>query len=134
MGKESSKRSGMESLKNMKDITKNVYWERNIKTRRNSNIANQVIPKTTTDKFLHGAVTVRYNQITSSRPSVSAYFYGKSYNHNSDWPSTKLIVYISPATNGGYHYNYNGYSKSDTFSLRDVTDYCEYIQSEMENM
>ena len=93
MGKESSK-SSMESLKNMKDITKNVYWERNIKTRRNSNIANQVIPKTTTDKFLHGAVTVRYNHITSSNPSVSAYFYGKSYNHNSDWPSTKLIVYI----------------------------------------
>ena len=27
----------------MKDITENVYWERNIKTRRNSNIANQVI-------------------------------------------------------------------------------------------
>ena len=121
----------------MKDITKNVYWERNIKTRSNSNIANQVIPKTTTDRFPHGAVTVRYNQITSSRPSASAYFYGKSYNNGgvlSDWPSSKLIVYISPATNGGYHYNYNGYSRSDMFSLRDVTDYCEYIQSEMENM
>ena len=124
----------MGNLKNMKDITKNVYWERNIKTRRNTNIANQLIPKTTTDRFPHGAVTVRYNQITSSRPSASAYFYGKSYNHNSDWPSSKLIVYISPATYGGYQYNYNGYSKSDTFSLRDVTDYCEYIQSEMENM
>ena len=124
----------MVNLKNMKDITKNVYWERNIKTRRNPNIANQLIPETTTDRFPHGAVTVRYNQITSSRPSASAYFYGNYYNHNSDWPSTKLIVYISPATNGGYHYNYNGYSKSDTFSLRDVTDYCEYIQSEMENM
>ena len=121
----------------MKDITKNVYWERNIKTRRNPNIANQLIPKTTTDRFPHGAVTVRYNNITSTRPSVSAYFYGKSYNNGgvlSDWPSSKLIVYISPATNGGYHYNYNGYSKSDMFSLRDVTDYCEYIQSEMENM
>ena len=110
MGKESSK-SSMESLKNMKDITKNVYWERNIKTRRNSNIANQVIKKTTTDKFPHSAVTVRYNNITSTRPSVSAYFYGKSYNNGgvlSDWPSTKLIVYISPdSKNGGYHYNYN---------------------------
>ena len=51
MGKESSK-SSMESLKNMKDITENVYWQRNIKTRRNSNIANQVIPKTTTDKLI----------------------------------------------------------------------------------
>tara|TARA_R100000700_G_C3093803_1_gene93959 strand:- start:308 stop:673 length:366 start_codon:yes stop_codon:yes gene_type:complete len=121
----------------MKDISKNVYWERNIKTRRNPNIASQVISKTTTDNFPHGAVTVRYNQITSSRPSASVYFYGKSYNNGgvlSDWPSSKLIVYISPATNGGYHYNYNGYSKSDMFSLRDVTDYCEYIQSEMENM
>ena len=127
----------MGNLKNMKDITKNVYWERNIKTRCNPNIANQVIPKTTTDRFPHGAVTVRYNQITSSRPSASVYFYGKSYNNGgvlSDWPSSKLIVYISPATNGGYHYNYNGYSRSDMFSLRDVTDYCEYIQSEMENM
>ena len=79
----------------MKDITKNVYWERNIKTRRNPNIANQLIPKTTTDRFPHGAVTVRYNQITSSRPSASAYFYGKSYNNGgvlSDWPSSKLIV------------------------------------------
>ena len=58
----------MGNLKNMKDITKNVYWERNIKTRSNSNIANQVIPKTTTDRFPHGAVTVRYNNITSTRP------------------------------------------------------------------
>jgi len=127
----------MVNLKNMKDISKNVYWERNIKTRRNPNIASQVIPKTSTDNFPHGAVTVRYQHITSSRPSASVYFYGKSYNNGGvlrDWPTSKLIVYISPATNGGYHYNYNGYSKSDTFSLRDVTDYCEYIQSEMENM
>jgi hypothetical protein len=130
----------MVNSKNMKDISKNVYWERNIKTRRNPNIASQVIPKTSTDNFPHDAVTVRYNHITSKRPSTSVYFYGKTWkNAGVYWsgkpaPMSKLIVYISPATNGGYHYNYNGYSKSDTFSLRDVTDYCEYIQSEMENM
>jgi hypothetical protein len=96
----------MVNFKNMKDISKNVYWERNIKTRRNPNIASQVIPKTSTDNFPHGAVTVRYQHITSSRPSASVYFYGKSYNNGlRNWPSSKLIVYISPATNGGYHYN-----------------------------
>ena len=117
----------------MKDITKNVYWERNIKTRRNPNIANQLIPKTTTDRFPHGAVTVRYNNITSTRPSVSAYFYGKSSQYG--FASTKLIVYISPnSKKRGYHYSYNGEGSDDTFFLRDVADYCEYIQSEMENM
>ena len=78
MGKESSKTSRMVNSKNMKDITKNVYWERNIKTRNNANIANQVIKKTTTDRFPHGAVTELYNNITSTRPRFSAYFYVKS--------------------------------------------------------
>ena len=122
-------------FKKMKDITKNVYWEKNTKTRSNANIVGQIIPKTTTDRFPHDAVTVRYDRITSKSPSVGVYFYGKPYNHGgtlSAYPSSKLIVSITPdSKNRGYHYSYNGYTK---MPMREVADYCEYIESEMQNM
>jgi len=114
----------------MKDITKNVYWEKNIKTRSNANIVGQVIPKTTTDRFPHDAVTVRYDRITSKSPSVGVYFVNSKGIYGSFF--SKLIVGITPdSINGGYHYSYNGYTK---MPMREITDYCEYIQSEMENM
>tara|TARA_Y100000310_G_scaffold138759_1_gene137797 strand:- start:216 stop:590 length:375 start_codon:yes stop_codon:yes gene_type:complete len=124
----------MVNLKKMKDITKNVYWERNTKTRSNANIVGQVIPKTTTDSFPHDAVTVRYDRITSKSPSVGVYFYGATKantNYGWNYADGKLIVYMSPDANGGYNLSFNGYTKR---SLREITDYCEYIQSEMENM
>jgi hypothetical protein len=128
VGKESSKISGMGNLKKMKDITKNVYWERNTKTRNNANIVGQVIPKTTTDRFPHDAVTVRYDRITSKFPSVGVYFLHKRYGSF----YSKLIVSITPDKQlGGYTYSYNGYTK---MPMREITDYCEYIQSEMQNM
>ena len=79
MGQKSSKGSRgncfcMVNFKNMKDITKNVYWEKNTKTRSNANIVGQVIPKTTTDNFPYDAVTVRSDRITSKSPSVGVYF------------------------------------------------------------
>ena len=121
----------------MKDITKNVYWEKNTKTRSNANIVGQVIPKTTTDSFPHDAVTVRYDRITSKSPSVGVYFYGAlrtnqfNNHYNYQYPDGKLIVYMSPNGNGGYNLSFNGDTKR---SLREITDYCEYIQSEMANM
>ena len=118
----------MGNLKNMKDITKNVYWEKNTKTRSNANIVGQIIPKTTTDRFPYDAVTVRYSRISSKRPSVGVYFLHK--RHGSFF--SKLIVSITPdSINGGYHYSYNGYTK---MPMREITDYCEYIESEMANM
>ena len=122
----------------MKDITKNVYWEKNTKTRSNANIVGQVIPKTTTDNFPYDAVTVRYDRITSKSPSVGVYFYGalRTNQFNSklayySYPDGKLIVYMSPDGNGGYDLSFNGYTKRP---MREITDYCEYIQSEMANM
>jgi len=118
----------MGNLKNMKDITKNVYWEKNTKTRSNSNIVGQIIPKTTTDRFPYDAVTVRYSRISSKRPRVGVYFLHKRYGSI----FIKLIVSITPdSINGGYHYSYNGYTK---MPMREITDYCEYIESEMANM
>ena len=123
----------------MKNITKNVYWERNTKTRSNANIVGQVIPKTTTDNFPHDAVTVRYDRITSKSPSVGVYFYGstKTYtnqfnkNYTYQYADGKLIVYMSPDGNGGYNLSFNGCTSRP---MREITDYCEYIQSQMQNM
>ena len=116
----------------MKNITKNVYWERNSRTERNANIKNQIISKTTTGNFPHGAATVRCERTTSKFPSVGVYFYGKPFSNNPDYISNKLLVWMTPdSKHGGYYYKYKGNTK---ISMREIADYCEYIESEMENM
>ena len=124
----------MGNLKNMKDITKNVYWERNTKTRSNANIVGQVISKTTTDDFPRDAVTVRMSCITQKNPSISVYFYGATKtNTNYGWNYTdgKLIVFMTPVKGKATAYSFNGYTK---MPMREIADYCEYIESEMANM
>ena len=117
----------------MKDITKNVYWERNTKTRRNANIAGQVIPKTTTDNFPKDAVTVRMSCITKKNPSISVYFYGATKTKFGGWnyADGKLIVFMTPVKGKATAYSFNGYTK---MPMHEVADYCEYIESEMQNM
>ena len=126
-------------------ISKQVFWEKNQYVTHNSKIApEQIIAKTSTDKFPTDAVTVRFHSLKNK--VATAYFYGESetrnYGNNHTWtyPSSKLTVTF-PNTNPangrrawGYAYQgdlHNGMSREEV----DITlDYIEDVLSDFLNL
>lgn len=127
------------------NIAKKVYWEKNQYVTHNPKIApEQIITKTSTDKFPCDAITIRFHSL--KHKVTTAYFYGKSetrkYGNNHTWtyPSSKLTVTF-PNTNPsdgrrawGYTYQgdlHNGMSRQE---VDVILDYIEDVLSDFLNL
>ncbi len=127
------------------NIAKKVYWEKNQYITHNPKVApEQIITKTSTDKFPCDATTVRFHSIKHN--NATAYIYGKevtrNYGNNQTWtfPSSKLTVSfpnVNPS-NGrkpwGYLYQGNLHDGKSRQEVDVILDYIEDVLSDFLNL
>tara|TARA_R110000765_G_scaffold29222_2_gene69872 strand:- start:1490 stop:1948 length:459 start_codon:yes stop_codon:yes gene_type:complete len=122
------------------DIAKRVFWEKNQYVTHNPKIdAEQIISKTSTDKFPASATTIRFHSLKNK--VIGAYFYGKmesrNYGNNSwTYPSSKLTVTF-PNTNPSngrtpWGYSYQG-ELNNGMSRKEVDATLDYIEGVMKD-
>ena len=122
------------------DIAKRVFWEKNQYVTHNPKIdAEQIIDKTSTDKFPASATTIRFHSLKNK--VIGAYFYGKmetrshaQYSHPN--PSGKLIVTFpnTKPSNGRrpWGYSYQG-ELNNGMSRKEVDATLDYIEGDMQD-
>ena len=122
------------------DIAKRVFWEKNQYVTHNPKIdAEQIIDKTSTDKFPASATTIRFHSLKNK--VICAYFYGKmetrshaQYSHR--YPSGKLIVTFpnTKPSNGRrpWGYSYQG-ELNNGMSRKEVDATLDYIEGVMKD-
>ena len=122
------------------DIAKRVFWEKNQYVTHNPKIdAEQIIDKTSTDKFPASATTIRFHSLKNK--VIGAYFYGKmesrshaQYSHRD--PSGKLIVTFpnTKPSNGRrpWGYSYQG-ELNNGMSRKEVDATLDYIEGVMQD-
>ena len=98
-----------------------IFWEKNSRV-KGIVPQEQIINKTTTDKFPAEAVTIRMYNLNSKNPTATAYFYGKEAQYtgwggNYTMAETKLMVTFDKDKEG---YSFNCGAK--TFSLKDIKE------------
>lgn len=115
------------------NITDKIYWENNSRV-KNSRLINpsKIVPKSSTDKFPAGAITIRLRNMNSKELSGTAYFYGDVETHQ-DWQGnpyqvagSKLMVSIQNTNN---YVVFNGAIKDKSYSMQDLTDAINYCKS-----
>ena len=124
----------------LSDIAKRVFWEKNQYVTHNPKIdAEQIIDKTSTDKFPASATTIRFHSLKNK--VIGAYFYGKmetrshaQYSHPN--PSGKLIVTFpnTKPSNGRrpWGYSYQG-ELNNGMSRKEVDATLDYIEGVMQD-
>ena len=122
----------------MNNIIDKIYWETNSRV-KSSNLINpaKILPKSGTDKFPDGAITIRLRDMNSQNLNGTAYFYGKG-KMIKDWNGQpyrvadgKLMVSIFGNKDGIV---FNGNINSKSYSMQDITDvvnYCKDIISKL---
>jgi hypothetical protein len=105
-----------------------IFWEKNSRI-KGIVPQEQIIDKTSTDKFPCDAVTIRMHDLNSKNPVAIAYFHGKESQHigwggqNHSFAETKLIVNFNKETE---EYGFNGAIKS--FSLQDLKEVLDSVR------
>jgi len=104
-----------------------IFWEKNSRV-KGIVPPEQIINKTTTDKFPADAVTIRMYNVNDKNPTATAYFYGKEaqytgWNGNYSMAETKLMVTFNKDQEG---YSFNGGVKS--FSLQDIKEVLDSVR------
>jgi hypothetical protein len=105
-----------------------IFWEKNSRV-KGIVPQEQIINKTSTDKFPCDAVTIRMYNLNSKNPVATAYFYGKEAQGTSwgggnyTFPETKLMVTFDKDKEG---YSFNGGLKS--FSLQDLKEVLDSVR------
>jgi len=104
-----------------------IFWEKNNRV-KGIVPSEQIINKTTTDKFPADAVTIRMYNVNDKNPTATAYFYGKEaqyngWNGNYTMAETKLMVTFNKDQEG---YSFNGAVKS--FSLQDLKEVLDSVR------
>jgi hypothetical protein len=126
-------------------ISKQVFWEKNQYIGHNPKITpEQIIAKTSTDKFPCDATTVRFHSL--KHKVATAYFYGKSEtrkfgnNHTWTYPASKLTVTF-PNTNPsngrrawGYAYQGDLHNSMSRQEVDISLDYIEDVLSDFLNL
>jgi len=104
-----------------------IFWEKNNRV-KGIVPQEQIINKTSTDKFPCDAVTIRMYNLNSKNPTATAYFYGKeaqytNWGGNYTMAETKLMVTFDKNNQG---YSFNGAVKS--FSLQDLKEVLKSVR------
>ena len=122
----------------MNQIIDKIYWETNSRV-KSSNLINpsKIVPKSSTDKFPAGAITIRLRNMNSKDINGTAYFYGKAKTYK-DWQGqpyqvaeSKLMVSVYNSQDGIV---FNGAINNKSYSMQDLTDsinYCKEIISKL---
>jgi hypothetical protein len=119
----------------MKQIINKVRWEKNSFVRQHPDISpDNIVEKTSTDKFPANAATVRFQNMTNRIASV--YFYGeqktKSYNggYTHTYTDKKLKVFLPHKghNNRNNTYSFNG-ELPDNFSLEQMSVVLKYVSN-----
>ena len=110
-----------------------IFWEKNSRV-KGIVPPEQIINKTSTDKFPADAVTIRMYNVNSKNPTATAYFYGKeaqytSWNGNYTMAETKLMVTFDKDKEG---YSFNGGLKS--FSLQDLKEVLDSVRETLNKL
>ena len=122
----------------MNQIIDKIYWETNSRVKGSSLIdPSKILPKSSTDKFPAGAITIRLRNMNSKDINGTAYFYGKAETHK-DWSGqpyqvaeSKLMVSVF---NGQEGIVFNGAINNKTYSMQDLTDainHCKEVISKL---
>jgi len=105
-----------------------IFWEKNSRI-KGVVPPEQIIDKTSTDKFPCDAVTIRMYNLNGENPTTTAYFYGKEAQGTSwggstwSFPETKLMVTFDKDKEG---YSFNGGLKS--YSLQDLKEVLDSVR------
>ena len=122
----------------MNPVIDKIYWENNSRV-KSSNLINpsKIVPKSSTDKFPAGAITIRLRNMNSKDINGTAYFYGKAKTYK-DWQGqpyqvaeSKLMVSVYNSQDGIV---FNGAINNKSYSMQDLTDainYCKEIISKL---
>ena len=119
----------------MNQIIDKVRWEKNSFVRQHPDISpDNIVEKTSTDKFPANAATVRFQNMT--KRIVSVYFYGeqktKSYSggHTHTYTDKKLRVFLPYTAHNNYKctYSFNG-ELPDNFSLEQMSVVLKYVSN-----
>ena len=111
-----------------------IFWEKNSRV-KGIVPPEQIINKTSTDKFPCDAVTIRMYNVNSQNPTATAYFYGKEAQgscwngSNYTYAETKLMVTFDKDKEG---YSFNGGLKS--YSLQDLKEVLESVRETLNKL
>lgn len=122
----------------MNPVIDKIYWENNSRVKSSSLInPARIIPKSSTDKFPAGAITIRLHNTKSKDLGGTAYFYGKAKTYK-DWQGqpyqvaeSKLMVSVYNSQDGIV---FNGAINNKSYSMQDLTDainHCKDIISKL---
>ena len=122
----------------MNPVIDKIYWENNSRVKSSSLInPARIIPKSSTDKFPAGAITIRLHNMKSKDLGGTAYYYGKARTYK-DWQGqpyqvaeSKLMVSVYNSQDGVV---FNGAINNKSYSMQDLTDainYCKEIISKL---
>ena len=111
-----------------------IFWEKNNRV-KGIVPQEQIINKTSTDKFPCEAVTIRMHNLNTKNPVAVAYFHGKESQHigwggqNHSFAETKLIVTLNKESK---EYGFNGAIKS--FSLQDLKEVLDSVRETLNKL